>query len=92
MLLLDLDTTPAMNVEVRLFARARDLAGADRVRVRLPESARVSDLRVALAEQHAALRSVASSLLVALGTDYADDAAPITPSVEIACFPPVSGG
>jgi molybdopterin converting factor subunit 1 len=81
-----------MNVEVRLFARARDLAGADRVRVELPETARVSDLKATLAEQHPALRPLAPNLLVAIGTDYADDATPIGKGAEIACFPPVSGG
>ena len=81
-----------MTVRVRLFARARDLAGAERVRVELPESARVSDLRAALAEQVPGLQPLVGSLLVAIGTDYADDAAAVTPNAEIACFPPVSGG
>ena len=38
-----------MKVEVRLFAQARDAAGAERVTVELPEAARVGDLRAALA-------------------------------------------
>ncbi|HUG92794.1 MAG TPA: MoaD/ThiS family protein [Planctomycetaceae bacterium] len=81
-----------MNVEVRLFARARDLAGADRVRVELPLAARVIDLRAALAEQFPGLRPLVPNLLVAVGTEYADDATAVGPDVEIACFPPVSGG
>ena len=81
-----------MNVDVRLFARARDLAGAERVLVELPASARVSDLREALSEQFPALRPLVPNLLVAIGTDYANDAAAINPGADIACFPPVSGG
>ena len=81
-----------MNVEVKLFARARDLAGADRLQVELPDSARVAELRAALAELVPALRPLVPNLLVALGTDYADDSMSIRPGMEVACFPPVSGG
>jgi sulfur-carrier protein len=81
-----------MNVNVRLFARARDLAGSDRVQVNLPPAARVLDLRAALAERFPALRPLVPGLLVAIGTDYADDATAIDREAEIACFPPVSGG
>ena len=81
-----------MNVEVRLFARARDLAGADRVQVELPASARVADLRAALGEAVPALRPLVPNLLVALGTHYADDSKTVEPGMEVACFPPVSGG
>ena len=81
-----------MNVEVRLFARARDLAGSDCVQVELPAAARVIDLRAALAERCPALRPLVPNLLVAIGTEYADDATAVRPGAEIACFPPVSGG
>ena len=81
-----------MNVEVKLFARARDLVGAERVQLKLPPAARVIDMRGALAERFPALRPLVPTLLVALGTEYADDATAIDPAVEIACFPPVSGG
>jgi molybdopterin converting factor subunit 1 len=81
-----------MNVAVKLFARARDIAGTDRVSLELPDSARVGDLRSALCERYPGLRPLAPSLLISIGTDYAKDDAPIRPNDEIACFPPVSGG
>ena len=81
-----------MNVEVRLFARARDLAGSDRVRLELPEGATISELRTALAEQYPALRPLVPMLHVAVGTEYAQDAGRIPAGAEVACFPPVSGG
>ena len=67
------ETGGLMKVEVRLFARARDAAGAERVTVELPAGARVVDLRAALAADFPNLRPLAPSLLVAVGTDYADD-------------------
>lgn len=81
-----------MKVDVKLFAAARDLAGRETVALDLPETARVADLRMALAERYPNLRPLAPRLLVALGTRYADDATPLDPTAEIACFPPVSGG
>ena len=81
-----------MKLDVRLFARARDAAGAERITVDLPTGARVADLRTALAEQSPNLRPLAPCLLVAIGTDYADDSVALSPQSDVACFPPVSGG
>lgn len=81
-----------MNVNVKLFARARDIAGADCVSIELPVSACVRDLRSALCKRYPDLRPLAPSLLISLRTDYAQDDTPIRPGDEIACFPPVSGG
>jgi molybdopterin converting factor subunit 1 len=81
-----------MKLPVRLFARARDLAGSERVTVALPDSATVADLRSALGEQIPALRPLVPSLHVAVGTDYATDDQTLTNGQEVACFPPVSGG
>ncbi len=81
-----------MTVHVRLFAAARDAAGAETVTLRLPDSATVSDLRSALLDQAPALHPLASTLLVAIDQQYATDDDPVPPSAEIACFPPVSGG
>jgi sulfur-carrier protein len=81
-----------MKLDVRLFARAREAAGAERVTVDLPLGARVADLRSALAAQSPNLRPLVSCLLVAVGTDYADDGVVLSPHSDVACFPPVSGG
>jgi molybdopterin converting factor subunit 1 len=81
-----------MKLDVRLFARARDAAGCERVTVELPAGARVADLRTALAAQSPNLRALVPCLLVAVGTDYADDRALLSPQAEVSCFPPVSGG
>ena len=81
-----------MNVDVQLFARARELAGSPHVTVELPEGSSVADLKLALGEHSPNLRPLLSQLLVAIGTDYATDETPIITGAEIACFPPVSGG
>lgn len=77
---------------VKLFARARDLAGSDAVRLSLPPGATVADLRAELARQLPPLARLVPHLLVAMGTEYADDETPLNAQQEIACFPPVSGG
>jgi sulfur-carrier protein len=81
-----------MKLSVQLFARARDLAGKSPIEVELPEDADVAALKRALAEQFPALSSLGPHLLVAVGQDYARDQQRLATGLEVACFPPVSGG
>jgi len=81
-----------MKISVRLFARARDLAGADRLEIELSEPASVKQLKEQLPKQCPSLRPLLSQLLVAVGTDYATDETPLDETTDVACFPPVSGG
>jgi molybdopterin converting factor subunit 1 len=81
-----------MKITVRLFARARDLAGLERVEFDISESACVADLKQSLAARFPQVAPLLPSLLVAVGTDYADDCTTLAPDAEVACFPPVSGG
>lgn len=74
-----------MEVEVRLFAGLRQRAGADRVRVALPDEPTVSDLL-------AALELPPRSCVVAINREYVAGDRPIAPTDEIALIPPVSGG
>lgn len=81
-----------MLLNIRLFARAKDLAGSETISVEVPDNATVGDLRSALSEQFPILEQLTSNLHVAIGTDYADDTASLDNSQSISCFPPVSGG
>ena len=81
-----------MRVSVQLFARARDLAGTGRVELDVPAPARVAELKQSLGKEFPRVSPLLPNLLVAVGTDYADDRTALSPDVEIACFPPVSGG
>jgi molybdopterin converting factor subunit 1 len=81
-----------MTVHVRLFARARDLAGADRVAVELPAGATVADLRRALAGRWPRLGDLLGRCAVAVDAEFAGDDRVLAPETEIAVLPPVSGG
>lgn len=81
-----------MKLPVKLFARARDLAGSNQVELELPAHATVADLRSALIRDYPTLAPLAPSLLIAVGMDYVNDAASLHPNSDVACFPPVSGG
>jgi molybdopterin converting factor subunit 1 len=81
-----------MTVTVRLFARARDLAGAPAVAVELPAGATVADLRAALAARHPALAGLLRHSAFAVNDDFASDSLPVPPDCAVALLPPVSGG
>ncbi len=81
-----------MKLEVKLFARARDLAGADQVQVQLPDTSSVAELREALGAQIPGLSPLVPSLLIAIGNDYADENTKLCRDSTVAVFPPVSGG
>ena len=83
--------------QVRFFARARDLAGAETVCVPIDDAdndgtVTIGRLKAALAQQVPALAPLMGNLHFAVGTDYADDSVVVRPWDDIACFPPVSGG
>ena len=77
---------------VRLFARARDLAGADAVTVELPAGATVAELRTALAAACPTLAPLLPRSAVAVNEEFAGDSVRIPPGAELALLPPVSGG
>ena len=79
-------------VHVKLFARARDLAGAAEVTVALSENATVADLRQGLGDQRPALQGLLSRSAIAVNGDFADDTSSIPENAEVALLPPVSGG
>jgi molybdopterin converting factor subunit 1 len=79
-------------LQIRLFARARDLAGADAVELDLPGGATVAEIRRELARVRPALSSLLALSAVAVNDEYADDASSVPANAEIALLPPVSGG
>lgn len=81
-----------MNVEVKLYAVARQLAGAQTVSVSMDQQATVGQLRSALVEQVPELAGVISQCMIAVDMEYADDDLPVPDGAELACIPPVSGG
>ena len=81
-----------MTLTVRLFARARDLAGANSLRIEIHEGATVGDLRRQLAGTHPKLSGLLSRSSIAVRDEFADDSLPLPAGVEVAVLPPVSGG
>ncbi len=81
-----------MTFEVRLFARAKDLAGADSVRLELPPGATVGDLRRRLAGAYPALAGLLERCAIAVNDEFTDDSLPLPDRAEVAVLPPVSGG
>ena len=82
-----------MNVHVRLFARARELAGRDSLDLDLAPGATVVDLKRRLEEQYPVLTEILRASVLAVGDDFAEEAdTVIPPGAEVAVLPPVSGG
>lgn len=81
-----------MRVRVRLFARARDLAGAEEVTAELPAGATVAELRRELAARYPDLARLLECSAVAVNEEFATDATRLSGAEEVALLPPVSGG
>lgn len=79
-------------IQVRLFARARELANSDLISVQVGEGTTVARLRQAIAEQVPQLQPLSGQLLIAVDNAYAGEDQLLTETQEVACFPPVSGG
>ena len=77
---------------VRLFARARDLAGADRLDVDIPAGATVGELRRRIAAQCPALAGLLERSALAVNEEFADDDLTLPANADLALLPPVSGG
>jgi molybdopterin converting factor subunit 1 len=81
-----------MMLTVRLFARAKDLAGADVVTVEIADGATAADLRAALARTHPLLAALLERSALAVNAEFAPAGQPLRATDEIALLPPVSGG
>jgi molybdopterin converting factor subunit 1 len=81
-----------VRVNVRLFARLRDLAGAGELEREMPEGATVRTVWTALVGDFPTLAPYAASMSCAVNADYARMDAPVHDGDEIAFLPPVSGG
>jgi molybdopterin converting factor subunit 1 len=81
-----------MTIRVRLFARARDLAGVDLLTLDLPLGLTIGDLRRHLAAVRPQLAGLLPRCALAVNGEFAQDAQELASEVEIAVLPPVSGG
>jgi molybdopterin synthase sulfur carrier subunit len=81
-----------MRVKVRLFARLRDIAGAQELVREAAPGATVEAVWAALALEFPALALYRSSLSAAVNAEYAKFGAAVADGDEVAFLPPVSGG
>ena len=81
-----------MKLTVRLFARAKELAGTPTAELYCAEHARVADVRQELGQKFPQLQPILPYLMIAVDSEYASDDYELAEANEVACFPPVSGG
>ena len=81
-----------MQIHVKLFARARDLAGASTLELLAPNECSVSHARTLLLSHYPALASLMPQLIIAVDGNYAPDQTLLKEGCALACFPPVSRG
>jgi molybdopterin synthase catalytic subunit/molybdopterin synthase sulfur carrier subunit len=79
-------------MKVLLFARARDLAGADAIDVEVLPGATVADLRCALARRYPKLATLVERSAFAVDDEFAREDEPVPAHAVVALLPPVSGG
>ena len=81
-----------MNIEVKLFAAARQAANQELVEIEIADQGTVNDLKIELVKCFPQLESMLDHLLVAIDTEYAGEEQVLQAGQDIALIPPVSGG
>jgi molybdopterin synthase catalytic subunit len=81
-----------ITVQVLFFGAARDVVGAEEVRVEIPAPATAASARSHLLAAYPELQRFGKSLLFAVNQTYAEPDLEIHQGDELALFPPVSGG
>jgi molybdopterin converting factor subunit 1 len=79
-------------VTVRLFARLRELARRDELRLEVAEGSTAQDVWNGLTREYPALADYTKAISVAVNEDYARLTASVRDGDDIAFLPPVSGG
>jgi molybdopterin synthase catalytic subunit len=81
-----------MNLNIRLFATLKELAGASSVQIELEEPSTVADLLKMIGIKYPNMELSLQSTLVSVNHEYAERELMLKSNNEIALFPPVSGG
>jgi molybdopterin converting factor subunit 1 len=80
-----------MTVTVQLFAIGREIVGSSELTLTLGDGATAQTVLDVLKERYPKFQTV-KTLMVAIGTDYADLQTELHDGDELAIIPPVSGG
>jgi molybdopterin converting factor subunit 1 len=81
-----------MRVNIRLFARLRDLAGSGELVRDVAAPATVQTIWKSLVAEMPDLAAYEGTMSVAVNADYSKMSAPVQEGDEVAFLPPVSGG
>jgi molybdopterin converting factor subunit 1 len=81
-----------MRVNVRLFARLRDIAGAADLARDMPPGSTAADVWRTLVSEFPEMAKYDSLISTAVNADYAKLTTTLSDNDEIAFLPPVSGG
>jgi molybdopterin converting factor subunit 1 len=81
-----------MQVQVRLFAAAREIVGRGEVSLELREGSTVGDVMEHFFSHYPELRAISGSLLLAVNREFADRTNTLHEGDEVGVIPPVSGG
>jgi len=79
-------------VTVRLFARLRELARHDELRLEVAEGSTAQDVWNGLIAEYPAMADYTKAISVAVNEEYARLSASVRDGDDIAFLPPVSGG
>ncbi len=79
-----------MRVEVRFFARCREIVGEKQKELEVEEGMRIRDIIDLLIKEYPELKK--AKLIVSLNHKYAELEEKLKNKDEVAVFPPVSGG
>ena len=81
----------SMKIRILAFGIAKDILGARKTELDLPETSTLGDLRNRLLKEHPSFSKL-NSLRFAVKQDYVSDAALLEADDEVVIIPPVSGG
>jgi molybdopterin synthase sulfur carrier subunit len=81
-----------MRVVVRLFARLREIAGAEELAREIPRGSTAGDVWRLLVLEFPAMSGYEASISTAVNADYAKMGTALADGDEVAFLPPVSGG
>jgi molybdopterin converting factor subunit 1 len=81
-----------MRVNIRLFARLRDIAGTGELERQFAEGATVRTVWDTLASEFPTLTDYEASISTAVNAEYSRMTTPVGDGDEVAFLPPVSGG
>ncbi len=81
-----------MRVNVKLFARLRELVGTGDLALDAPDGATVRDVWQALVQAHPAAAVYERSMSCAVNLEYARMTTAVSEGDDVAFLPPVSGG